>query len=224
MLAWWEKAIRWWSRLYGWVYLPLMALMLGTSFPGGTDPAGKFCYNGIVPTGDSELTTSSNAQSFGINNVLLVIQFVLLLGLFVQPMLVRVEGAQSGGAVYRRVVLRNVFCTAGIVISYAITTLVVVIALLRESVESNKSAQIRDVALAANSLGTLCLTEITLPLGFRSCMKACSTGTTMANSTKTQAAGQTTANPGTAAAGATTNPTTTTIKIVPLEELPPQAP
>lgn len=53
-------------------------------------------------------------------------------------MLVRVEGAQSGGAVYRRVVLRNIFCTAGIVISYAISTLVVVFALLHESSENNK--------------------------------------------------------------------------------------
>lgn len=67
-----------------------------------------------------------------------VLQFVLLLGIFVKPMLVRLPGTQSGGAVYRRVVHRNVFSTAGIVISYAITTLVVVSALLRESVENNK--------------------------------------------------------------------------------------
>lgn len=65
-------------------------------------------------------------------------QFVLLLGMFVKPMMVRVEGTQSGGAVYRRVVLRNIVCTAGIVTSYAITTLVVVVALLRESTENNK--------------------------------------------------------------------------------------
>lgn len=65
-------------------------------------------------------------------------QFGLLLGLFVKPMLVRVEGTQSGGAVYQRVVLRNVICTAGIVTSYSTTTLVVVLALLRESLENNK--------------------------------------------------------------------------------------
>lgn len=53
-------------------------------------------------------------------------------------MLVHVEGAQSGGAVYKRVVLRNVFCTAGIVGSYAVTTLVVAFAMLRESSENNK--------------------------------------------------------------------------------------
>lgn len=53
-------------------------------------------------------------------------------------MLARVEGTQSGGAVYRRVVLRNVICTAGIIASYAITTLIVVIALLRESTHNNK--------------------------------------------------------------------------------------
>lgn len=53
-------------------------------------------------------------------------------------MLVRVEGAQSGGAVYRRVVMRNVVCTAGIIICYSITTVVAVLALLRESSENNQ--------------------------------------------------------------------------------------
>lgn len=58
--------------------------------------------------------------------------------MFVKPMLARVQGTQSGGAVYRRVVLRNLLSTTGIVISYAITTLVVVLALLRENVNDNK--------------------------------------------------------------------------------------
>lgn len=53
-------------------------------------------------------------------------------------MLVHVEGAQSGGAVYRRVVLRNVFCTAGIAISFVVATLLVVLAMLNESRENNK--------------------------------------------------------------------------------------
>ena len=52
-------------------------------------------------------------------------------------MLVRVEGTQSGGAVYRRVVLRNTLCTAAIVVSYIITTVVVILALLRESPTSS---------------------------------------------------------------------------------------
>lgn len=39
---------------------------------------------------------------------------------------------------YRRVVLRNVICTAGIAISSVISTAVVVIALLKESSENNK--------------------------------------------------------------------------------------
>lgn len=65
-------------------------------------------------------------------------QFVLLLLLFVKPMLVPVEGTQSRGAVYRRVVLRNIFCTIGIVASYSITTVVVVLAMLHESPENNK--------------------------------------------------------------------------------------
>lgn len=39
-------------------------------------------------------------------------------------MLVRIEGAQSQGAVYRRVVLRNAICTAGIIISYVISAVI----------------------------------------------------------------------------------------------------
>lgn len=65
-------------------------------------------------------------------------QFILLLGLFVKPLLVHVEGAQSGGALYRRVVVRNVICTVGIIASYAISTLIVILALLSESSESDK--------------------------------------------------------------------------------------
>ncbi len=41
-----------------------------------------------------------------------------------KPMLFRVEGAQSQGAVYRRVVLRNITCTVGIVISYLINSVI----------------------------------------------------------------------------------------------------
>ena len=52
-------------------------------------------------------------------------------------MLVRVEGTQSGGAVYRKVVVRNVVCTAAIIISYTICTIMIVLALLSESSESN---------------------------------------------------------------------------------------
>ena len=67
-----------------------------------------------------------------------VVKFVLLLGLFIKPMVVSGEGTQSGGAIYRRVVLRNALCTAGIIASYAITRLVVVFSLLHASTESNK--------------------------------------------------------------------------------------
>lgn len=35
---------------------------------------GAFCYNGIAPRAGSDLTTTQNARSFGINNLLLVIQ------------------------------------------------------------------------------------------------------------------------------------------------------
>lgn len=58
--------------------------------------------------------------------------------MFIKPVLGRVEGTQSGGAVYRKLVLRNIFCTTAIVISYSITTVAVVLAVLRESTDNNK--------------------------------------------------------------------------------------
>jgi len=69
-----------------------------------------------------------------------LIQFILLLGLFVKPMLIRVEGTQSGGALYRRVVMRNIVCTTGTVISYAITSVVIVVTL---SIESSANDSVR---------------------------------------------------------------------------------
>lgn len=60
-------------------------------------------------------------------------QFVLLLAMFVKPMLLPQGSTQSGGAVYRRVVNRNILCTVCIVFTYSITTLIVVLALLGSS-------------------------------------------------------------------------------------------
>lgn len=62
----------------------------------------------------------------------------MLLAMFVKPMLTTQARTQSGGAVYRRVVIRNVVCTAGIAFTYVITTLVVVLALMSSSSENNK--------------------------------------------------------------------------------------
>ena len=62
-------------------------------------------------------------------------QFVLLLAMFIKPMLLAQGGTQSGGAMYRRVVKKNILCTVCIVFSYVITTLVVVLAMLASSPE-----------------------------------------------------------------------------------------
>lgn len=64
-------------------------------------------------------------------------QFVFLLVLFVKPLLVRVEGTQSAGADYRRVVIKNLICTGTIVTAYLITTVVMVFALLQGSPNNN---------------------------------------------------------------------------------------
>lgn len=60
-------------------------------------------------------------------------QYVLLLAMFIKPMLVPQGSTQSGGAIYRRVVNRNILCTVCIVFSYIVTTLVVVLAYARSS-------------------------------------------------------------------------------------------
>lgn len=56
---------------------------------------------------------------------------MILLALFVKPLLVRQEGTQSGGAAYRRVVRRNVVCTATIVVATVVATVVQVLAMIR---------------------------------------------------------------------------------------------
>lgn len=48
-------------------------------------------------------------------------------------MLLPQSSTQSGGATYRRVVNRNILCTVCIVVTYSITTLVVVLSLLGSS-------------------------------------------------------------------------------------------
>lgn len=54
-------------------------------------------------------------------------QFVLLLAMFVKPMRIQQGSTQSGEAMYRRVVNKNIWCTVCIVISYTVTTVVVVL-------------------------------------------------------------------------------------------------
>lgn len=48
-------------------------------------------------------------------------------------MLARQEHSQSGGALYRRVMVRNVVCTASISAAYLLATVVVVAALINET-------------------------------------------------------------------------------------------
>lgn len=62
-------------------------------------------------------------------------QFVLLLALFVKPMRVPQGSTKSGGAVYRRVVIRNIVCTAGIVLSYTISTCIMILKWLSDGTD-----------------------------------------------------------------------------------------
>lgn len=65
-------------------------------------------------------------------------QFAVLLALFLRPLLVRHQDTQSGGVVYRKVVIRNVVCTGAISIAYVVTAVVEVISLLHESAEDDE--------------------------------------------------------------------------------------
>lgn len=60
-------------------------------------------------------------------------QFFLLLVLFVKPMLASQGATQSGGAVYRKVVIRNIVCISAISVVYLVNTVVMVFALENES-------------------------------------------------------------------------------------------
>ncbi|CAM9392607.1 unnamed protein product, partial [Ectocarpus fasciculatus] len=176
-LACWETAIVWISRVYAWGYLPLTSVFVPLQFRGGTNDeasgTGTFCINGYNMDDDAE-QVNNNLMGYGTNNGALIIQFVLLLILFVRPLLVRLEGAQSGGAIYRRVVIKNITCTIAVVTAYAVTTLVMIASLSRQNNESNTPSLFADITPLVNQLVTLCLTEIALPLGFTSCWKACS--------------------------------------------------
>lgn len=50
--------------------------------------------------------------------------------MFVKPLMIPQGHTQSGGAVYRRLVMRNVACTIGITFTYAVTTVIVVLGFL----------------------------------------------------------------------------------------------
>ncbi|CAM9198552.1 unnamed protein product [Pylaiella littoralis] len=205
----WERGIVWLTRAYAWVYLPVAIIGLGLGFPGVANSEGTFCYNGFA-SGEDDAGTSENARSFAMHNSILVVQLVLLLGVFLKPMLVPAEGTQSGGAIYKRVVVRNVVCTACIVTAYVIMTAVAVLALLNETADNNQAAQVRDMAIAVNQLVVLCLTEVSLPLGFASCCKAIGT----VRKQEGQAS-----RPVNGAADAVTK-----TKVIPVEVLPPQIP
>ncbi|CAM9711777.1 unnamed protein product, partial [Ectocarpus fasciculatus] len=139
-LACWEKGVTWWSRFWAWIFLPASAIFLGLTFPGVVNSEGTACFNGREET---ETVEFHDLIGMVCNNALLTVQFVLLLAMFIKPMLVSQGSTQSGGAVYRRVVVRNIVCTIGIACAYAVTTVAVTLALLSiSSDDTNKSGPV----------------------------------------------------------------------------------
>ncbi|CAM9247012.1 unnamed protein product, partial [Ectocarpus sp. 6 AP-2014] len=136
-LTCWEKGITWWSRFWACIYLPASATFLGLNFPGEVNSEGTACFNSYRE--ETEAAEVGDVAGFASNNALLTVQYVLLLAMFIKPMLVSQGNTQSGGAVYRRVVIRNIVCTIGIACAYVITTVVVVLALLSSPSDTNKS-------------------------------------------------------------------------------------
>ncbi|CAM9246809.1 unnamed protein product [Ectocarpus sp. 12 AP-2014] len=169
-LAIWEACITWWSRFYGWVVLTTGAVFLASQVSSVPSPEGTFCL--ALDLQEDEDVTFSDTLGFVINNGILIIQFVLLLTMFVKPLMIPQGHTQSGGAVYRRLVMRNVACTIGITFTYAVTTVIVVLGFLTTAPGSIKAAQLADLLPTANIFVTLCLTEISLPLGFSSCVRS----------------------------------------------------
>eukprot|EP00903_Cladosiphon_okamuranus_P011577 g10891.t1 len=166
-LAGWETCITWWSRFYAYIFLPGTSLWLVAVVPIVANEEGTECLTGSKT--ESEAGDVSDTFGYASSNIMLVIQFVLLLAMFIKPMLLPQSSSQSGGALYRRVVNRNILCTVCIVSSYIITTLVVILAFLSSS---PKAAIINNAAPSVNMVLTLFLTEIALPLGISSCYKS----------------------------------------------------
>ncbi|CAB1102618.1 unnamed protein product [Ectocarpus sp. CCAP 1310/34] len=154
----WENGITWWSRFWAWIYLPVSGTVLGLSFPGEVNSEGTACFNSYGE--ETETREVGDVAGFAGNNVLLTVQYVLLLAMFIKPMLVSHGNTQSGGAVYRRVVIRNIVCTIGIACAYVITTVVVVLALLSSRPDTDKAAAVGDIVPSINICVTLCLTEV----------------------------------------------------------------
>ncbi|CAM9280272.1 unnamed protein product, partial [Ectocarpus sp. 4 AP-2014] len=94
-------------------------------------------------------------MGFVTNNMMLVIQFTRLLAMFVKPIMTSQGSTQSGRAIYRRLVARNIVCTVAVVLGYTITTAVVVLAVLAASPGNN---------------------QIALPFGLSSCLKSIKAG------------------------------------------------
>lgn len=66
-------------------------------------------------------------------------------------MLMPQGGTQSGGAVYRRVVIRNIVCTTGIALMYMVNTSVIVLVWLEISMAKEKVYRYHD--FVGNKLG-----------------------------------------------------------------------
>lgn len=86
-------------------------------------------------------TQFSVGQKFALNSPVpvnsprrrVVFQFALLLAMFVKPLRSLQEGNESSRAIYRKVVFRNIACTIGIGVAYAVTTVVVAVAIFNTS-------------------------------------------------------------------------------------------
>ncbi|CAM9368130.1 unnamed protein product, partial [Ectocarpus sp. 12 AP-2014] len=156
-LTCWEKGITWWSRFWAWIFLPASAVIVGLTIPGAANSEGTACFD--RSNEETETGELDDMIGFASNNALLTVQFALLLAMFIKPMLVPQGGTQSGGAVYRRVVVRNIVCTVGIACAYVITTVVVVLAYVSTPSDTSKASILGHITPSVNICVTLCLTE-----------------------------------------------------------------
>eukprot|EP00904_Undaria_pinnatifida_P005533 jgi/Undpi1/2109/HiC_scaffold_12.g05495.m1 len=165
----WQRAVIWWSLFSARVYLPLMAVILAATFPGGVDDERKTCFNGIEDT-DEYSAGRRNTNTFGylINNCMLMIEFVLLLALFLEPVLHNPAGQTEKN---RNTLVRNVVCTAIMIVAYAVGTVLVVTALMTISSTNQAAVFYADLTPLVQMFVTLCATEIALTYGVKSVIR-----------------------------------------------------
>ncbi|CAM9523438.1 unnamed protein product [Ectocarpus sp. 12 AP-2014] len=175
--ALWERSVKMFSLVWAWIVLPVTAVACAAALPGGIhgedveDSDG--CHGGIEQFEEGRLATFFFV-AFLTGKVALSIEFLLLLALFVKPLYARgADGLSSiTSSRHRGTIIRNIVCTVGVV-TIQITEAVVVYTVVFHVGSVEVVERVADMVAMVQLFLTLCLTEITIPLGFTSSWTSC---------------------------------------------------